>query len=101
MEIIISGASGDLIEIDGDIREEYNVIEDGPYIAKLIIGGRLAVHVLYDGCWSFAPCRVEEDIPIPESWEIEFGKVGDREYSTSVTVRTDEKVHIQLVRRGE
>lgn len=95
----ISGASDDLVEIGGDFQEEYNVIRDGPYMGYLLLGGRLKVHVLYDGCWSFAPSMVEEDIPIPAGWEISFGQ-GNRSYSMCLTVATDEKVYIEFIKEA-
>jgi len=33
MQLVISGWSDDLIQIEGDIQEEFNVIKDGPLIA--------------------------------------------------------------------
>ncbi len=40
--------------------------EKDPYMGTLLVHsskGRCLVHVLYDGCWSFAVSKVDEDDP--------------------------------------
>lgn len=97
MQLVISGWSDDLIQIEGDIQEEFNVIKDGPLIASLDIGGKLKVYAIYDGCWSFAPGKVDEDIEIPEHWVLEFTDIMPRKYSMGLFVDTrHENVKVTL-----
>ena len=55
----VYGASDDLVEAGGiKGADEFNVIKDGPYMGRLLVRipdcTDLVIHVLYDGCWSFA-----------------------------------------------
>jgi len=53
MSIKIYGASDDLIEIDGDIREEFNWIPDGDESRFLAFSDGTLLRVMYDsdGIW--------------------------------------------------
>lgn len=49
MRVIIYGASDDLLELEGDLREEFNIYDASTSVA-LSCGTLLRVH--YDGKWS-------------------------------------------------
>ena len=50
--ITISGASDDLIELEGDIREEYSPHDDeGPNLLAFSDGTVIGVKYADDGCW--------------------------------------------------
>lgn len=55
-EVTIYGASDDLIEIDGDLREEFNAYDEdeGVYVA-FSDGTILRVKYDEDGCWRITP----------------------------------------------
>lgn len=47
----VYGASDDLIEVDGQIREEFNVIDEPRYLA-FSDGTVLRIEYTSDGCWA-------------------------------------------------
>ena len=55
MKITITGASDDLIEIDGDIQEEFNSWDDSPTLIAVSDGTLLRVVYDRDGIWRFTP----------------------------------------------
>lgn len=72
--IVITGASDDLVEVEGcKGADEYPYPSHGPWRGDLISpdGGQLRIHVLFDGCWHVAVGPVDDGIPIPP-WPIEF-----------------------------
>jgi hypothetical protein len=91
--IEIYGASDDLIEIriDGKDVDELNVYEDGPYMGSLRLVAKsdpesaCLVHVIYDGCWSFAVGRTDEGKPLP-TWA--FSVEPEHDYSTRLVIDT-------------
>lgn len=56
-KLTITGASDDLIEIDGDIREEFNVYLNDDQESYLSISDGTLLRVIYDedGIWRFTP----------------------------------------------
>ena len=91
MIVTFSGSSDDLVQIWGCPGEdEYNCISDGPINSVFILGGKLKVYVIYDGCWSFAAGLVDEDIPV--DWAI---SVKQNRYAMDLIVDTgDEAVAV-------
>ena len=90
------GASDDLIEISGiKGADEFNIVEDGPYIASFNISGKIRIHVIYDGCWCFAPGQVDEDIPLPD-WPIRIKQSKEKEYSTLLEIDVPDDSYISL-----
>lgn len=77
MSVTVYGASDDLIEIEGDIREEFNWIPDGDETRLLAFSDGTLLRVAYDsdGIWrlnkvasgtaqfSKVECDVEKDTP--------------------------------------
>ena len=90
---IFYGSSDDLIEIEGVMGgDEFNIIKDGPYIATFNLGGKMRVHALYDGCWSFAIGQVDEDISLPD-WPFRITQ-HERGYSTQLEIDVPDDVKV-------
>lgn len=88
MIIHIYGASDDLIEIAGDISEEFNPAGDGGYISVQAEEGFIGFDITYDidGLWLISPIP-NEDGPNPD-WPmtVKAGANSDVPYSGSYTV---------------
>lgn len=78
--IIFDGASDDLVHVNGHVNypecDEVNVYPQPLHAGSFLLkagehGGRMRVHAIYDGCWSFAPGLVDEDDEWP-GWPIRF-----------------------------
>jgi hypothetical protein len=88
IDLKISGHSDDIVmwEMGGKGDELYPPNNgDSPYAGTMLIhspSGRCRVHVLYDGCWSFALCKVDEGDP--NLWPVAFGWEG---YSQTLTLK--------------
>jgi hypothetical protein len=54
-KITIYGASDDLLEVEGDITEEFNPDTDGPSYLSVSDGTMLTVIYDEDGCWRITP----------------------------------------------
>ena len=88
------GASDDLIEVEGvKGADEFNVVAAGPHIASFNLGGKMRIHALYDGCWSFAVSQVDEEIPLPD-WPIRISQSKDSKYSTCLEVDVPDDVKL-------
>jgi len=88
------GSSDDLIEIGGvKGADEFNIIEDGPHIATFNLGGKMRVHAIYDGCWSFAVGQVDEEIALP-NWPIRIKQSEENDYSTSLEIDVPDDVKV-------
>lgn len=95
MKIAFYGHSDDCIEIDinGKHRDEVGgyIKGDGNYSRALevrTIGGAqgVRVHVIYDGCWSFAVGQLEDGRSLPHGWS--FAIAQEHPCSTRLTVDT-------------
>lgn len=74
---VFYGASDDLIEIDGvkggdefganDLAEGRGV----SILGKFILGGKMMIYAIYDGCWHFSIGPADEDVPLP-NWPIRY-----------------------------
>jgi hypothetical protein len=85
MTITLSGHSDDLIEIDGDLSEEFAYNIDHGYSNYLALSNGAVFRIEYasDGCWRITPCSV----PASVSWEkVEAVSADDDNYSDRVTV---------------
>lgn len=97
---IFYGASDDLIEVEGiKGADEFNIVADGPWIATFGIGGKLVVHALYDGCWSFAVGQEDESIPLPD-WPIRI-KQHEKAYSVRLEIDCPDDVKVRLLKKAE
>lgn len=73
--LTVYGHSDDCLEAHGIKGEdEFSCFGGGAYKGSLLITsdkGSMLVHVIYDGCWSFAPGLAGEDISLPD-WPMKF-----------------------------
>ena len=95
------GSSDDLVEIEdvhgGDKFNCYALVgTDDIIVASFILGGRMRIRALYDGCWSFAVGQVTEEIPLP-AWPMTITSEG---YSAvlTITVPDDAAIFRELVK---
>ena len=92
------GASDDLIEIEGvKGADEFGLkrwCEDRKVEVSqpFILGGKLKIYALYDGCWHFSLGPVAEDVPLPE-WPIRY-KLGGRGYSVELEIDVPDDVYV-------
>ena len=64
MATTIYGASDDLIEVDGDITEEFNAIEQHPYYLGFSTGVVLCIEYGTDGIWHIRPKAGKDKVHI-------------------------------------
>jgi hypothetical protein len=86
-ELIIYGASDDLIEIEGNFTEEFSAYppeDDESLVLAISDGTVLRVRYDEDGIWRFTPTVVGSS-----SVDIEFGK-DDRAHTDRVTLTGDD-----------
>lgn len=92
-ELIIYGASDDLIEIEGFIREEFNAWLEHPMSSTYLAisdGTLLRVRYDEDGIWRFTPVVVgSADV------DIKLG-IDDRKHSDIVTMTGDDLIWVAL-----
>jgi hypothetical protein len=85
--IKIYGASDDLIEIDGDIREEFNHYnEDDPFYLAFSDGTALSINYNNDGFW-----RINRLAIGSAEYSKHEGMYEDGDYSDIVTLKGDIK----------
>lgn len=98
MKFVVYGASDDLVEVEGDIEEEFNALGKHPYLGYLNVGGKFTIDIVYDGYWKFSVSSVE-GVQIPVTWRIELEpQCMQNSYSSAVHVETDENISIDFVR---
>ena len=64
MATTIYGASDDLIEVDGDITEEFDAIEERPYYLGFSTGVVLRIEYGTDGIWHIRPMAGKDKVHI-------------------------------------
>ncbi len=85
--IKIYGASDDLIEIDGDIREEFNHYnEDEPFYLAFSDGTALSINYNNDGFW-----RINRLATGSAEYSKHEGEDEDNDYSDIVSLKGDIK----------
>lgn len=85
--IYISGASDDLIEIDGDIREEFNHYDEGsPFYLTFSDGTVLSINYNNDGFW-----RINRLTIGSAEYSKHEGMDEENDYSDIVTLKGDIK----------
>lgn len=85
-QITIYGASDDLIEIDGDINEEFNVLGKEKSILAFSNGTVLRMEYGDDGTWQIRPLVVTEEFEFHPAVSAD-----DDNYSDTVVMRGDIK----------
>lgn len=93
--VIIHGASDDLVWIAGCKGEnEFNVNPHrNGYAGTFNLGGKMRIHAIYDGCWSFAVGQVDEDIPLPD-WPIRVKQGIENRYTTAIEIDVPDDVKV-------
>lgn len=84
--VIFTGHSNDLVHVDDATgEEEHSAITYGEEIvaASFVVGGRVRVRAIYDGCWSFSAGHLAEEIPFPD-WPIRTLK--EHDYSARLEI---------------
>ncbi len=77
MRLVIYGVSDDLIEIEGDLRGEYDVSNRAAVLKLTSSEGKLMVFVMYAPkpinvpVWTIGISPMDEDEPIPQ-WPVKF-----------------------------
>lgn len=92
---VFYGVSDDLVEVEGvKGADEFGVYAtESRYRGCWNLGGRLRVHAVYDGCWSFAVGQVDESIPLPD-WPVRLKWPGGRGYSTRLEIDVPDDVKV-------
>lgn len=92
-----TGHSDDIINVEGRVFDEFYVKDLGEISYGVIdIGGKMRVHAIYDGCWSFAVGQVEEDKPLPD-WPVRH--MGSSGYTAVLEI--DIPKGVMLIQRKE
>ncbi len=73
MTVTFSGHSDDIVQVtDARGSDEHGCYRsEGLVHAAFIVGGRIRVRAIYDGCWSFSVGQVTQGIDLP-NWPIRF-----------------------------
>lgn len=74
--VSIYGSSDDLIEIEGikganEFGLSGETCEEIDISRPFVIGGKMKIYAIYDGCWHFSIGPVDEGIQIP-NWPVRF-----------------------------
>ena len=87
-QITISGHSDDLIEIDGDIREEFSVWLNDDEVVYLCVSDGTMLEIMYndDGMW-----RMSQLVAGTAEYTKDEGTDPDTDYSDKVTLNGDIK----------
>lgn len=93
----VYGASDDLIEVDGFVRDEFGSYADTPYRGKLLVrdgSEMVAIHAIYSLTWAFAVTNEEDDEKLPD-WPIRrtFGK--DVSYSETLEIDVPDNATVE------
>lgn len=91
------GASDDLFEVEGAIREEIGCFNElGIYHLKSAEGEVLVVATYTDeGCWAIGLGQVEEGKPVP-AWPVSF-TMHERGYSVQLTIDVPDDTQLVMV----
>lgn len=95
-ELRFYGASDDLFECEGAIREEIGCFSHPGIYHLRSSEGEMQVIATYtdSGCWSIGVCQIDEDVPIPQ-WESAFS-THEKGYSVVLTMQVpDDTVLVQ------
>ena len=103
--VTVSGASDDLVEWEGcDGADEFNIISSEVWVGTFLLDspteGRMHVHAVYDGTWSFAVARPDEDVLLPD-WPVIVRDSPHNGYSTEVAIECPDDVFLTLAAKGK
>ena len=85
MTVSIYGASDDLVEVEGDVREEFSY-GDGPGYVALSSGVLLSIEYTRAGIWRIAPVSVPDGVVVAVKQAV---SADDDVYSDTATVEGD------------
>ena len=95
-QLMIYGASDDLIEVEGDISEEFNHYDDGP--AYVAISDGTVLQVIYGGgLWTIKPIQTGEGTTV----EIHTATDEDKDYSDRVSLRSEKPFEFVTFGKGK
>lgn len=93
------GASDDLVEVEGipGADEFWCDTTCAPFAyATFVVGGKVRVRAIYDGCWSFAVGQVDEDLELP-AWPIRITQHADPSYSVLLEIDVPDDTSVMRV----
>lgn len=92
------GASDDLFEVEGAIREEIGCFNElGIYHLKSAEGEVLVVATYTDeGCWAIGLGQVEEGAPVP-AWPVSYS-MHERGYSAQLTIEVPDDTQLVMAK---
>jgi hypothetical protein len=79
--LTVSGASDDLIEVEGDIREEFGHLDDAPALIAVSDGTLLRVRYDEEGIWRITVVRTPDPSAVTK-----VEGVDDRDHTDKVTI---------------
>jgi len=90
------GASDDLFEVEGAIREEISCFNElGIYHLKSSEGEVLVTASYTDeGCWAIGLGQVKEGVPVP-AWPVSYG-MHERGYSVQLTMEVPDDTQLVM-----
>ena len=97
----VFGASDDLVEVQGDITEEYSVFVGGSALLRLARrdGAGVFIHGRYvaPGCWMLGVSPIDEGVPVPDGWSFELDRDPVVPHSMRLRVDVDPSAALTLV----
>lgn len=99
MSLTIYGASDDLIEVEGSIREEFQCYSGNGEIIVTAADGALRVFLRLEenGCWSAGIGQIDEGARIP--WAVAFARPDHTAYTVAITIDCPADAQIHMVER--
>lgn len=101
MLITITGASDDLVEVEGcKGADEFTYPSQGPWRGDLVApdGAQLRVHVMFDGCWHVSVGQVDEDVSLPD-WPMTFSQ--SSKYATELCLEAPDGTRLTNTGKAE
>ena len=99
MEIRINGGSDDLVEVYVDGHGDEHNAEDLTLQVISNDGGQVQVRMSLQptGVWAAQVSQINEDIPVPDDWDIRVIQCPDADYSVQVAITTPGPARLQEV----
>lgn len=91
MKLYLFGANDDLIEIRGDIKKEWNRLDDKIYI---VFSGGTLLSIEYDGEWKIQKHHIDSnaDVEVHPAGSEEALKRSGRDYSDVAAIETSNPI---------
>lgn len=97
MNLIFYGASDDLLEMEGDIQDEFEAY-NGTTVKLTATDGEMLVTAHYGGhapVWSIGVAPADEDRPIP-AWPMQY-RLAENGYSTALIIQCPDDVTVEKI----